>query len=48
MSIILNKTLSEDEITEKHGKLSGHCNQNTLVPYEDEWTCISCNYNVIY
>ena len=28
--------LSEDEIIEKYGKHCGHCNQNTLVPYENE------------
>ena len=39
--------LSEDQIIEKHGKNCRHCNRNTLLPYEYEWTCISCNYNVI-
>ena len=24
-----------------------HCNRNTLLPYEYEWTCFSCGYNVI-
>ena len=39
--------LTEDEIIEKYGKLCGHCNRNTLLPYEYEWTCLSCNYTVI-
>ena len=39
--------LSEDEIIEKYGKQCNHCNRNTLLPYEYEWTCFSCFYNVI-
>ena len=40
--------LTEDEIIQKYGKLSGHCNRNTLLPYEYEYeyTCFSCGYNV--
>ena len=38
--------LSEDEIKQKYGKNCGHCNRNTLLPYEYEWTCFSCGYNV--
>ena len=38
--------LSEDEIIEKYGKHCGHCNRNTLLPYENEFTCFSCGYNV--
>ena len=38
--------LTEDEIIEKYGKNCGHCNRNTLLPYEYEWTCFSCGYNV--
>ena len=38
--------LTEDEIIQKHAKRCGHCNRNTLLPYEYEWTCFSCNYNV--
>ena len=26
---------------------TGHCNRNTLLPYEYEFTCVSCGYNVI-
>ena len=39
-------TLSEDEIIQKYAKRCGHCSRNTLLPYEYEWTCISCGYNV--
>ena len=38
--------LSEDEIIENYGKHCGHCNRNTLLPYEYEFTCFSCGYNV--
>ena len=38
--------LTEDEIIEKYGKNCGHCNRNTLLPYEYEFTCFSCGYNV--
>ena len=39
--------LSEDEIIGKYGEQCGHCNRNTLLPYEYEWTCISCGFNLI-
>ena len=39
--------LSEDEIIKKYANQYGHCNRNTLPPYEYEFTCISCGYNVI-
>ena len=38
--------LTEDEIIQKYGKHCGHCNRNTLIPYEKEWSCFSCNYVV--
>ena len=38
--------LSEDQIYEKYAKRRGHCNRNTLIPYEYEFTCFSCGYNV--
>ena len=38
--------LTEDEIIQKYGKRCRHCNRNTLLPYEYEWTCVSCGYNV--
>ena len=39
--------LTEDEIIKKYGKQCGHCNRNTLLPYEYEPTCFSCGYDVI-
>ena len=30
--------LTEDEIIQKYAKNCGHCNRNTLLPYEYEWT----------
>ena len=38
--------LSEDEIIQKYAKNCRHCNRNTLPPYEYEFTCIACGYNV--
>ena len=38
--------LTEDEIIQKYGKRCGFCNRNTLLPYEYEFTCIVCGYNV--
>ena len=38
--------LSEDQFNEKYAKRCGHCNQNTSLPYEYQWTCFSCGYNV--
>ena len=39
--------LSEDEVIKKYGKNCGHCNRNTLLPYEYEFTFFSYGYNVI-
>ena len=39
--------LSEDQIIEKYAKKCGHCNRNTLLPYEYEYTCFLCGNNVI-
>ena len=39
--------LSEDEIIQKYGRKCRQCNRNTLLPYECEYTCISCGCNVI-
>ena len=39
--------LSEDQIFEKYAKHCGPCKGNTLLPYEYEWTCISCGFNLI-
>ena len=38
--------LTEAEIIEKYAKNCGHCNRNTLLPYEHEFSCIACGYNV--
>ena len=38
--------LTEDEIIQKYAKRCGHCNRNTLLPYEYDFTCIVCGYNV--
>ena len=39
--------LLEDEIFATYGKHCCHCKRNTLLPYEYEWICVSCEYNVI-
>ena len=39
-------SLSEDEIFQKNCKNCLHCYRDTLLPYENEWTCFSCGYNV--
>ena len=38
--------LPEEEAIKKNAKHCGHCNRNTLLPYEYEFTCVSCGYNV--
>ena len=38
--------LSEEEIIQKYAKTCRHCNRNTLLPCEYEFTCIVCGYNV--
>ena len=38
--------LTEDEIIQKYAKRCGHCNGNTLLTYEYEFTCFSCGFNV--
>ena len=38
--------LSEEEFIQKYAKNCWHCNRNTLLPYEYEWSCFSCNYVV--
>ena len=39
--------LSGVEIIQKYAKRCGHCYRSTLLPYEYEFTCFSCGYNVI-
>ena len=31
----------------KYAKQCGNCSRNMLLPYEHEWSCVSCGYNVI-
>ena len=38
--------LTEDEDIQRYAKRCRHCNRNTLLPYEYEFTCIVCGYNV--
>ena len=38
--------ITEDEIIQKYAKKCGHCNRNTLLPYEYEYFCVACGYNV--
>ena len=38
--------LTEDEVIQKYAKNCGHCKRNTLLPYEYEFTCLSCGHNV--
>ena len=39
--------LTADEIIERYAKKCGHCNRNTLLPHEYEWSCLSCGFNLI-
>ena len=39
--------LSKHETIEKSAEQCGHCKRNTILPYEYEFTCVSCGYNVI-
>ena len=39
-------SLFEDEIIEKYAKQCRHCIRNTLLPYEYEYTCFVCGYNI--
>ena len=39
--------VTEDEIIQKYAEKCGHCRRNMLPPYEYEWTCFSCVYNII-
>ena len=38
--------LTELEIIRKYGTRCGRCNRNTSLPYQYEFTCFSCGYNV--
>ena len=39
--------LTEDEIIQKYAKKRLHCFKKTLLPYEFEFFCFSCGYDVI-
>ena len=39
--------LTEEQIFDKYRKQCMHCLRNTLLPYENEWRCLSCGYDVI-
>ena len=39
--------LTEDEIIQKYAKNCRNCNRNSILPFEYEYTCFSCGYNVI-
>ena len=39
-------SLTEDQIIEKYAQRCGHCNRYTSLPYEHDFTCIVCGYNV--
>ena len=38
---------TEHEIIEKKAEHSGNCRNNTSLPYEYGYNCVSCGYNVI-
>ena len=38
--------LTRGEIIQKYGKRCRHCKRNTLLPYDYEFICFSCGYNV--
>ena len=38
--------ITEEEVIHKYGKQCRHCNRSTLLPFEIEYTCFSCGYNV--
>ena len=38
--------LTEDEIIQNYARKCLHSYLKTLLPYEDEFTCFSCGYNV--
>ena len=38
--------LTEVEFIQKFAKNCGHCTRNTLLPYEYEFICFVCGYNV--
>ena len=39
--------LTEDEIIQRYAKKCGYCHRKTLLPYEVEWSCLLCGFNLI-
>ena len=39
--------LVEDQRIESYANRCLYCTRNTLLPYEYEWTCVACGYNVV-
>ena len=39
--------LTEDEIIQKYGNRCGHCNRNSFLPQENEWSCLSSGFKLI-
>ena len=39
--------LTKDKKIESYAKQGLQCTRNTSLPYEINWTCLSCEYNVI-
>ena len=39
--------LTEEKFFQGYVKKWGHCNRDTLLPYEYEWSCLSCGVNLI-
>ena len=39
--------LSQEEIIQKNAKQCKHCFRKTLLIYEDEYSWVVCNYNVL-
>ena len=39
--------LTEFGIIKKYAKKCVNCSQDILLPYEREWNCVLCGYNVI-
>ena len=35
------------KLLKQYAKQCGHCNRITLLPQENNWTCVSCGYSVI-
>ena len=39
--------LTDDEVLKKYSKQCLSCDRNGLLPYQYEWTCYFCKYNII-